>query len=415
MSAEQIADPNELLATPPLVGLTLSRSLGFIVIGRLAGRFGVTVRLMSSSSGGVTAVVLLPPGLVTDPAAAVLLDEAPPEDAAQAPEAPTSEFLPPLEYTPYDHEETGPSRLDDAVPVGAAFDEGLAAMVDQERTAYEAEAADEAQYQAVVEPQYPVVEPQYPVAEPQYPPAVEPQYQAMADPAVEMAPPPEPQAPARPRRPVKPLERPLGATAGPDPLPGGLPGALPPEPPSAPVAGVGLFGLPAETTAKAPPVEAPLPANGNGATTAPGAMPKRPSRKRTTGVNTGPKPADRRQSTGPKPSTRGAPAPGPAPAPAPAPAPIKLFGADAPTAEVPVAPLTPPVQTGPAGLPRRTAGGTRPKPGGEGRQVGAPAGVAKAKRSPDEVRNMLSAYRGGVQRGQNAEQSSKPNDAKDQK
>ena len=43
-------------------------------------------------------------------------------------------------------------------------------------------------------------------------------------------------------------------------------------------------------------------------------------------------------------------------------------------------------------------------------------GVAKAKRSPDEVRNMLSAYRGGVQRGQSAEQSSKPNnDAKDQK
>jgi hypothetical protein len=143
-------------------------------------------------------------------------------------------------------------------------------------------------------------------------------------------------------------------------------------------------------------------------------MPKRPSRKRTTGVNNGPKPADRRQSTGPKPSSRSMPTPAPAPAPV---APIKLFGADAPTAEVQaVAPIAPPpVQTGPAGLPRRTAGGTRPKPGGEGRQVGAPAGVAKAKRSPDEVRNMLSAYRGGVQRGQNAEQSSKPNDAKDQK
>ena len=382
MSAEQIADANELLATPPLVGLTLSRSLGFIVIGRLAGRFGVTVRLMSSSSGGVTAVVLLPPGLVTDPAAAVLLDEAPGEEAMPVqPEAPTSEFLPPLEYTPYDHEETGPSRLDDAVPVGAAFDEGLAAMVDQERTAYEAEAADEAQYQAVAEP--------------------------VIEPVVEMAPPPEP--PARPRKPVKPLERPMGATAGPEPLP-----VLPGEPPSAPVAGVGLFGLPPEAPAPAkPPVEAPLPANGNGAGTAPGAMPKRPSRKRTTGVGpTGPKPADRRQSTGPKPSTRATPAPAPAPAPV---APIKLFGADAPTAEVQAVAPPPPVQTGPAGLPRRTAGGTRPKPGGEGRQVGAPAGVAKAKRSPDEVRNMLSAYRGGVQRGQNAEQSSKPNDAKDQK
>jgi hypothetical protein len=142
----------------------------------------------------------------------------------------------------------------------------------------------------------------------------------------------------------------------------------------------------------------PVAGNGNGANT----MPKRPSRKRTTGVNAGPKPAARRQSTGPKASPQSEPA-----------VPIKLFGADAPTAEVKAVP--PPVETGPAGLPRRTAGGSRPKPGGEGRQAGAPIGVAKAKRSPDEVRNMLSAYRGGVQRGQNAEQSSKPNDAKDQK
>ena len=37
MSAEQLAEANELLAKPPLVGLALSRSLGFIVIGRLAG------------------------------------------------------------------------------------------------------------------------------------------------------------------------------------------------------------------------------------------------------------------------------------------------------------------------------------------------------------------------------------------
>ena len=36
MSADQLAEANIQLARPPLVGLALSRSLGFIVIGRLA-------------------------------------------------------------------------------------------------------------------------------------------------------------------------------------------------------------------------------------------------------------------------------------------------------------------------------------------------------------------------------------------
>ncbi|MGZ4683305.1 MAG: ATP-binding protein, partial [Acidimicrobiales bacterium] len=65
MSADQLAEANSQLARPPLVGLALSRSLGFIVIGRLASRFGVTVKLTSSSSGGVTALVTLPGELVT--------------------------------------------------------------------------------------------------------------------------------------------------------------------------------------------------------------------------------------------------------------------------------------------------------------------------------------------------------------
>ena len=65
MSADQLAEANTQLARPPLVGLALSRSLGFIVIGRLASRFGVAVKLTSSPSGGVTALVTLPPELVT--------------------------------------------------------------------------------------------------------------------------------------------------------------------------------------------------------------------------------------------------------------------------------------------------------------------------------------------------------------
>jgi signal transduction histidine kinase len=66
MTAEQLAEANDLLARPPLVGLALSRSLGFIVIGRLAARFGIAVRLMPSPSGGTTAMVSLPPSLITD-------------------------------------------------------------------------------------------------------------------------------------------------------------------------------------------------------------------------------------------------------------------------------------------------------------------------------------------------------------
>src|SRR5690606_39771473 len=65
MSADQLAEANDQLAKPPLVGLALSRSLGFIVIGRLATRFDINVKLTSSPSGGVTAMVTLPRDIVT--------------------------------------------------------------------------------------------------------------------------------------------------------------------------------------------------------------------------------------------------------------------------------------------------------------------------------------------------------------
>ena len=66
MSADQIAEANDSLARPPLVGLAMSRSLGFIVVGRLASRHGIAVRMMPSTAGGVTAVVSIPPALVVD-------------------------------------------------------------------------------------------------------------------------------------------------------------------------------------------------------------------------------------------------------------------------------------------------------------------------------------------------------------
>ncbi len=67
MSAEQIATANRTLAEPPLVGLDLSRSLGFTVVSRLAHRLGVVVQLTSGSEGGVTAVITIPAEMIGSP------------------------------------------------------------------------------------------------------------------------------------------------------------------------------------------------------------------------------------------------------------------------------------------------------------------------------------------------------------
>ena len=64
MSAEQMNEANRVMASPPVLGLALSRSLGFTVIGRLAQRFGITVRMMSSPAGGASALVTVPATLV---------------------------------------------------------------------------------------------------------------------------------------------------------------------------------------------------------------------------------------------------------------------------------------------------------------------------------------------------------------
>ena len=136
MSADQILEANESLAKPPLVGLALSRSLGFIVVGRLAGRHNVAVRIMPSPAGGVTAVVSIPPSMVTDgPSSGTV---APPAAAAPA-EVPSrlkpvmdsavASGLPPLEFKAFDGEPSAPATLAEAVPSGLAFDQALESLV----------------------------------------------------------------------------------------------------------------------------------------------------------------------------------------------------------------------------------------------------------------------------------------------
>ncbi|MPY94121.1 MAG: HAMP domain-containing protein, partial [Acidimicrobiia bacterium] len=66
MSSEHLAEANEQLAHPPVMGLALSRALGFTVVGRLASRHDLDVRLTPSPTGGVTALTTIPPALLVD-------------------------------------------------------------------------------------------------------------------------------------------------------------------------------------------------------------------------------------------------------------------------------------------------------------------------------------------------------------
>ncbi|MBI2705437.1 MAG: HAMP domain-containing protein [Actinobacteria bacterium] len=159
MSAEQLAEANIQLARPPLVGLALSRSLGFIVIGRLAQRFDISVKLTASPSGGVTALVSLPTVIVTyegeEPSAVMsqrALDEVPvpveemaeASDPATIPDAavPGDDMivLHDDELVVVDEDDDDVDSLLDElvdetpieVPEDEAFDRGLQSIVDEE-------------------------------------------------------------------------------------------------------------------------------------------------------------------------------------------------------------------------------------------------------------------------------------------
>ncbi|MFC6015009.1 nitrate- and nitrite sensing domain-containing protein [Plantactinospora solaniradicis] len=60
ITAEQLQDLNERLATPPAVDVTVSRMMGLVVVARLASRHGVQVELRPGSDRGTVADVTLP-------------------------------------------------------------------------------------------------------------------------------------------------------------------------------------------------------------------------------------------------------------------------------------------------------------------------------------------------------------------
>jgi hypothetical protein len=64
MTDEEFAAVNARLADPPPFDLTTSERLGLFVVGRLADRHGIRVRLRSSPYGGTMAIVLVPVSLM---------------------------------------------------------------------------------------------------------------------------------------------------------------------------------------------------------------------------------------------------------------------------------------------------------------------------------------------------------------
>ncbi|MCP3853758.1 MAG: sensor histidine kinase [Actinomycetia bacterium] len=92
MSPEAVNAANETLTTPPVIGFELSRSLGFIVVGHLAKRLGVTVKIGEGANGGTAAVVSIPSAVL----GAVELNPAPHSPTEAAP-TPTEPVAPPTE------------------------------------------------------------------------------------------------------------------------------------------------------------------------------------------------------------------------------------------------------------------------------------------------------------------------------
>ena len=60
ISAEQLSDLNDRLATPPQVDVAVSRMMGLVVVARLASRHGVKVELRPGTDRGTVAEVVLP-------------------------------------------------------------------------------------------------------------------------------------------------------------------------------------------------------------------------------------------------------------------------------------------------------------------------------------------------------------------
>jgi len=70
ISEQEMAHANWRLDNPPVVDVAVSRRMGLFVVGRLAARHGVRVRLRHAQSGGLTALIWLPESVAAPETAA---------------------------------------------------------------------------------------------------------------------------------------------------------------------------------------------------------------------------------------------------------------------------------------------------------------------------------------------------------
>jgi len=87
MNPELMAQANWRLEHPPPADVAVSRNMGLFVVGRLAARHGIKVRLQPAATGGLTALVWLPDSVVVRPDAVAPAGFIPAEPEAQARQA----------------------------------------------------------------------------------------------------------------------------------------------------------------------------------------------------------------------------------------------------------------------------------------------------------------------------------------
>ena len=76
MHPEVMAEANRRLDSPPAMDFAVSRNMGLFVVGRLAARHGIKVRLQPAAVGGLTALVWLPDAVASRPDGAAGFDDA---------------------------------------------------------------------------------------------------------------------------------------------------------------------------------------------------------------------------------------------------------------------------------------------------------------------------------------------------
>src|SRR5690349_8387301 len=67
MNPEVMAEANRRLDSPPAMDFAVSRNMGLFVVGRLAARHGIKVRLQPAAAGGLTALIWLPDAVAGRP------------------------------------------------------------------------------------------------------------------------------------------------------------------------------------------------------------------------------------------------------------------------------------------------------------------------------------------------------------